>query len=800
MDNIIRMDQGIILENAGGARLEIWQENGKYGLGTFYYKGVRAGAAIDQFLYEDSHYVWDRYQADRYEIVENTPDRGTITFYGTFGANNIESNWLATVTLTADSPAYRLDLQVEPYMWPGRYHPLYVCAPFENQNLECVSYPMEAPILPPYDSHWTIRPDVGKVPLLIGRQKADGGRLHVGIGYVLDVPEQDYAQGALWYDSTKPGCAMRADFPYLHYWIPAQHTWDINCSLGARTSAEGNQLLSGYFRHGDPYRCTVVISIADTQAKCVFGYKDMCGYNNDTCTKYDVMKAVDSMLAGYNTDAPWIYEKEKGYRMRGWSDSDEKANYYDFITFTSNAILSYLLYNLWRKDHTQIWAKERAVEMTDFAIGRQLSSGAFPRCWDVDEDHPHGMGDCYYELGVVYDPMVTGACAQYIDLLAEAMEQEEGKAPLEWIEAARKAIDWVVHMIEKENGALQHSYTAEERGIFNAIEPYALHALRYFYHKTKDQKYLKAMELNELYIQETFGKNNDWYNGLTDCNNLAGSLDCEQTRNYYTLNVFDLAGYYHDRYQDTGDEKYLDWAKDHFAFGWMGRMPVNMPDFHYQTKGIIEEQNIWVFYDLPWPFNSSAGLARMARTLDDPFYAEYYKLAVNTQLEFAHFGEKHPFCSQVLGAAWDRRAPLDRFAEIVDGKHGVWITGYSTLFIHDMLGPDTYFYQGGKTWGVGLDYEPDFNPDFGEYPCLVACTSRVSGAKWEKDTFRARLEGLPREKCELIFKMEEPAKEVNMWVDGIPVETDYKYDPLRKELLLFYSQQKTAIDVTIRIV
>lgn len=84
------------MENPCGARLEFWHQDGKFGLGSFYYKGVRAGAEMDQFLYEDSHYVWDKYQADRYEIVENTPQKGVITFYGTFGAINIESNWLVT--------------------------------------------------------------------------------------------------------------------------------------------------------------------------------------------------------------------------------------------------------------------------------------------------------------------------------------------------------------------------------------------------------------------------------------------------------------------------------------------------------------------------------------------------------------------------------------------------------------------------------------------------------------------------------------------------------------------------------
>ena len=81
------------------------------------------------------------------------------------------------------------------------------------------------------------------------------------------------------------------------------------------------------------------------------------------------------------------------------------------------------------------------------------------------------MGDNYYALGAVYDPMATGACAQNMDILVQAMEAEEGCAPAHWKAAIQKAIDWVIHLIEKENGALKHSYTAQEQGVFNAIEP-----------------------------------------------------------------------------------------------------------------------------------------------------------------------------------------------------------------------------------------------------------------------------------------------------------------------------------------
>ena len=100
---------------------------------------------------------------------------------------------------------------------------------------------------------------------------------------------------------------------------------------------------------------------------------------------------------------------------------------------------------------------------------------------------------------------------------------------------------------------------------------------------------------NEEYIQAAFGVNNDWYNGLTDSNNLVAPLDGEQTRNYYTLNVFDLAGYYHDRYLDTGDEKFLKWAKDHFAFGWMGADARQYARIPLPDQGdLLEEQNMGI--------------------------------------------------------------------------------------------------------------------------------------------------------------------------------------------------------------
>lgn len=795
MPNIISLQNGIVLSNSLGSRLEIYRSpQGKYGLGTFMFNGIAAGGCNTEFLREDNHYVWDKYQADRYEIVENTQQTGTITFYGTYNgrkdkkpwhSNNIASNWLVTVTLTASSPAYRINLQVEPYLWPGRYHPLYLPVPFDNSAMECVSYPMEAPILPPYSGHWTITPDVGKVPLLLARERVGDRELHVGVGYSLDYEKQDYTKGALWYDATASGFSLRADFPYRDYAIPAQNSWD-NIKYAGEQS---------YFAHGKPYVCDLVVSISDTQNGCVFGYKDVCGYSNDTVMRHDVMRAVDTMLNGYDTDVSNIYEKGMGYRMRAWADSDELANYYAYITFQSNTLLSYMLYQMWMREPERVWAKDRAIEMVSFAAQKQIENGAIPRCWEIETDMPHGMGDNYQETGFVYDVMTTGLCAQYTDMLCGLVEQSGDTVPEHWRGFVKRAIDYVVRIVEKENGYVRGTYNSQDIGVMNGIEAHALFALRYFYKKTGEKRYLNAMRLWEDSLYSRFEKNNDWYDGILDSNNFRPPYDMDQPRNYYTLNLLNLAGYFLDRYSDTRDETYLTRARDNFAFGWMGRMPINMPGYDMQTKGVIEEQNVWVFYDLPWPFNSSSGLARMARVTKERFYAEYYKLAIHTQLEFAHLDMAHPFCSQVLGTCTDKRAPANRFAEIVDGKHGIWLTGYSTLFIYDMLESYSYYYLAGENWGVGIDYELDFDPNFGGELFVSACSSRVRKLRISGGKITAELEGLAKPESQIIICGCRSVGSVK--IDGRPVTISAAYNQGSGELTIGYCQPNGSVTIEI---
>ncbi|MBM4090784.1 MAG: hypothetical protein FJ276_15380, partial [Planctomycetes bacterium] len=52
---LIRVEDGqIVLENDVGCRLVLHEENGRYGLGTFFLQGVALGPPIECFLTEDN--------------------------------------------------------------------------------------------------------------------------------------------------------------------------------------------------------------------------------------------------------------------------------------------------------------------------------------------------------------------------------------------------------------------------------------------------------------------------------------------------------------------------------------------------------------------------------------------------------------------------------------------------------------------------------------------------------------------------------------------------------------------------
>jgi hypothetical protein len=68
--------------------------------------------------------------------------------------------------------------------------------------------------------------------------------------------------------------------------------------------------------------------------------------------------------------------------------------------------------------------------------------------------------------------------------------------------------------------------------------------------------------------------------------------------------------------------------------------------------------------------------------------------------------------------------------ETRQGKIGVWLLFYTSFFVEDMTAPYMYSYFGGKDWGVGMDYELPFQPNFGDNPYVAAASTNLTSAWW----------------------------------------------------------------------
>ena len=809
--NIISVNNGeVSLSNPLGCRLVIYHDGKGYGLGTFSFHDAKMGGTLTTFLREDNNYVWDEYKANRYEIVENTPERGTIKFYGVVGGGerNMSSKWNASITLTSRNTAYEIHYQVEPYLWSARFHPLYVSVPFTNAEMQFVQYPLETPLRPPFTGHWEVYPDVGKVPFIFGKETIQGAGYFVGVGYSLT--GQDYTRGRLQYDAVQANDPLKIYFPY--HWYPASIDW------GSAALAHEPPEESPKFRTPG-YELRMIVSTAEDQAACIRGYREASGFDVSTPIRRSIDDSMKALMRAYK-DAPLntFYIPGKGYRGRGWANSDDRGNYYVYIWPGSNVQLAYQLYEYWTQHPTETWAKERAIEMANFFIKSQLPNGAVARNWDEEKQEYTAEAPNLPPAGFIYCPWNTSLGAENLYKLYLERKRVENIDETKWKDSALLGMNWIVSRINAE-GLLAHSYDKNDKssGMIGSAPSYALRALDSIYQETQDEKYDRARAKLEAWYYKNFAAVNDYYNDLDDTYTWRPPASSPQFRDNDALLTFDFAAYCAKRYMETREPRYLQWAKDVTAYGWLTRMPVQMPGFTHGTRGIIEEQTIWPMYDVPWASGSDRVFAYLALLTGDPFYAEYYKLLIQTQISFQQYDEKYPFFASVLSRTPDMekvplgeaeasssRRPYDRLQETIDGKIGVWLIWYTAFFLEDMKAPYMYSYFGGKDWGVGMDYALDFKPDFGDNPYIMAASTRLTSAGWnEQDhSLYAHLNGEAGSKGTLRLKWDPvkyPPAQVVVEIDGKAISPGaWKYDPADQSLTVKYEHRESTVEIEVR--
>jgi hypothetical protein len=394
----------------------------------------------------------------------------------------------------------------------------------------------------------------------------------------------------------------------------------------------------------------------------------------------------------------------------------------------------------------------------------------------------------------------------------------EGVDEVKWKESALRGMDWIVNRINAE-GLLGHTYDKNDKscGMITSNTSAALRALDYIYQQTRDDRYDQARAKLEAWYYKTFAEPNEYYNSEDDTSTWRPPAGSTQYKDNDAIETLPFAAYCAVRYMETKEPRYLRWAEDVAAYGWLTRMPVEMPGYKMPTRGVLEEQAIWPFYDCPWPGSSNRVFAYLALLTGDPFYARYYKLIIQTQLAFQQYDEKYPFFASALAMVPDiqklpfgrdpldsRRAPRDRLAETINGKIGVWALEYTACFLEDMTAPYMYSYFGGKDWGVGMDYALPFQPNFGDNPYITAASTDLTSGWWnsQEHSLYAVLEGEVGSGGTLRVKWDPvkyPPTRVVVEVNGSAVSKGtWHYDSGDQSLSIEYAHHQPSVQIKVR--
>jgi len=772
-NNIISVcGNSISLKNSLGCRLDIYHKDGQYGLGSFYLNDTQLGGLDTVFAHSDNHYVWDPYKATRYEIIENTPQRGIIKFYGKIGVvptGATNTDFEVTITLSNKNTAYNINFTVLPKRIITPDHPLYIAIPFFHSKMDFVSYPFKQPVRSPFQGRWVILPNLGTVPFMFGCERLKGKNYFVGVGYYLK--GQDYTKGRFEYDTMNPELPMKIYFPY--------HSW--------------------YYGHG-PYTIHFVVSVAETQADCIRSYMEESGFDISSPVRRKIKDSISALMRAYkNAPINSVYVPGKGYRGHAWSNSDEEVTRfaYPFVWVGVGAQLAYLFYKYWENHPEENWAKERAIEMADFFVSSQIDNGAVPLVWKVRENKYGTTHKTWMEPhGYIYSPWMVSIGAHSLYRLYLERKNFEGVANKKWKESALKAINWIVERVETD-GLLGHTYNKEGKYThIGSQAPWSLIALDYFYQVTKDKRYDRAREILEKWTYETFARINEWYSGTDDdCSFKPGG---PQFKNHDGVDVFTFAAYCAKRYMETKKPRYLHWAKDVAWYGWLTRMPINMPGFIYPTKGMAPEQYFWQEYSVPWYICTNRCFPYLSILTEEPFYAKYYKVLIQTMMAYQCYDDKYPFFVTHLRHNPKGDGPIDQILHQQKGKKAPWTIIFTSFFLEDMTAPYTYSYFGSKDWGIGLDYHFDFKPDFGDNPYVLASKTRLVLAEWnsQEQSLYAKMKGEVGEKGELLIKWypdKYPLSHTNIFINNDLVENTLEYFLSDKQIFNVNFTHKTPI-------
>ena len=198
----------------------------------------------------------------------------------------------------------------------------------------------------------------------------------------------------------------------------------------------------------------------------------------------------------------------------------------------------------------------------------------------------------------------------------------------------------------------------------------------------------------------------------------------------------------------------------------------------------MREQEFYLTYDLPFRTCLYIDcLPYLTAVTGDRFFFDYYKLMIQTQLAYQN---QPPNLQSFDIGLWPDASGANPSDEL--GETNVnYIVEFCSLFLESVNSPNAYRYVGGPDWGIGLDYELGFSPQFDpKGPWVVSSSSQVADVRWDAQarTLGVTLSGHAGDAGQLVVGWQPgrySAAEIRPLVDGQPVANKQpSFSPARR--------------------
>lgn len=430
---------------------------------------------------------------------------------------------------------------------------------------------------------------------------------------------------------------------------------------------------SDIFRAGYVYTCPMQIVFSDQRepSRLIFDlareWRRVNDYHVESLHVRSNDEALQIFIDGREKTSMWV--GKKGYQIQ---DSPGGR----FITMANQGLNAFFDYLVFEMTGQEFW-RTRGFEQANFLVKAQNGNpadanyGAFESNYDLSK-LAFNSDDRGANCGL--KPDLNMRAAQFLLLMWERVKNHEGTDVSSWYEAAIHSVNWVIRQQNPDRGMPQKLEPGTNLPSISATPGRTLAALPEIIRITKSEKYRRFMEdLEEWTIV---------HNDHKFC--FIGAHPDLPPNEFEESSIWNVAFYNLYRYEQTGDEGYLERALGEASLGFMWNCPKQLSWVENPTQFSSSEQKDYVQYCVyNYEDVKSTVLFKLFQHTRDPLYLKLYN-RVSQNIYFTQVtrgGE--------MGGMYERIA--DPWLARTDFAKSQGFNSMGTIYM-GQLGVD-YFYQ-----------------------------------------------------------------------------------------------------------